>query len=169
MTINKKNRGFSIIELMIAMSLFVIIISVTVGIFIRTVKTQKIALLLIEANDNLASVVEQLTREIRVGTNFRSSAGSFEFINARGQEVRYQFSDGGILKGVKENPDAGFTFQKITADSIEIKRFSAPIILNFPNYSPRIIINISASAKGDVLRDIPIDVQTTVSARALNL
>lgn len=166
-------RGFSIVELLVAMGLFVIIISVTVNIFIRTVKTQKTALLLIEANDNLASTIEQMTLEARWGTNFKniacdlkSTANSLEFINSNGQEVKYYLANGSIFKEIKNEGSL-----QITADGIEIKRFAVSVSDCFGGrkYPPRIFVRISAAAKGEVLKDIPIDIQTTVSSRTVSL
>lgn len=169
----RKNSGFSIVELLVAMGLFVIVISVTVNIFIRAVKAQKTALLLIEANDNLASAIDQMTLEARWGTNFKnavcdlkSTAESLEFINSNGQEVKYYLANGALFKEIKSEKSL-----QIIADSIEIKRFAVSVSDCFGGgkYPPRIFVRISVAAKGEVLKDIPIDIQTTISSRAVSL
>lgn len=161
----KTSSGFSIIELLVAISLFVIIISMAVTIFLRALKTQKSALLLMESNDNVALAIEGMAREIRSGINFQSSGNDLEFLEVvSGNDIRYALSGGSLLKGVKSQVDPDFNYQTITSEGVEVKSFRA-ILDNSPNYPPKATIIISISPKNDALKNVTSDIQTTVSSR----
>ncbi len=121
------NKGVSLIELMVAVSVFIILISIAVGSFVQSMKTQRITLALISANDSMNLSIEQMAREMRTGylfctasipaattTNFGcnnllgdlSGDHELQFVNADGVFVRYRL-----------NP-ATFSLEKGTFDSI---------------------------------------------------
>ncbi len=162
-----KSRGFSIIELLIATSLFVIIIAMSVTIFLRALKTQKSALLLMESNDNVALAIEGMAREIRVGTNFQTdvNGNSLEFMEVGlGNSIKYVFSNGYLLKGVKSQADSDFNYQRITSEGVEVKNFMVNLD-NSPNYPPKVTLIISISPKNDALKNVTSNIQTTISSR----
>jgi prepilin-type N-terminal cleavage/methylation domain-containing protein len=104
--INKSNnnKGFTIVELLIAVALFSVVISITSGVFIRSLRTQRIITSFIAANSNASLAMEQMAREIRTGQDFCSGpnigcaadSGIFQeliFTNARGQQAKYELSE----------------------------------------------------------------------------
>jgi len=146
------NKGVSLIELMVAVSVFIILITIAIGSFIQSMKTQRITLALISANDSMNLSVEQMAREIRTGYlfctrhvgaatttdlgcgNLADFSGDYEiqFVNADGIFVRYRLNSGtfALEKGVFDsvclggilNPD-GFCYRPITADNVKIAKF----------------------------------------------
>lgn len=163
--IKKDTRAFSIIEFLAALSLFVIIISMAVSIFLRALRTQKTALLLMEANDNASLIIEGMSLEIRPGINFKSNGKDLEFSMATtGDFIRYQLKEDYLEKGVKKTIEGEFDYQRITPDSIGINDFR--IFLGpTNNYPPRITVSLAASPKDEFLKDIAINIQTTISSR----
>src|SRR3989338_8853650 len=84
-------KGFTVVELMVAMSMFLILIGVAAGTFLETLRTQKIITELSAANDNATQAIEQLSREIRTGYNFQTSnADMLEFVNYKNEVVTYK-------------------------------------------------------------------------------
>lgn len=159
-------RGFSIIELLISISLFIVVISMAVSIFLRTLKTQKTALLLIEDNNNLAFVVELMSVEMSSGINFCDSGcplNTIEFSDPMGNRINYALSNGSIIKTITD-PDGTVQNQQLTSDSIIITNFKTRLIQN-PPAPPRVVLSIKGSPKSDVLKDYAISIQTTVSSR----
>lgn len=73
MQLPKHNEGFTILELMVALSVFSIAMSIISGLFIQTLHTQKILGAAIEASSNTSLMIEQVSREIRLGYNFTTS------------------------------------------------------------------------------------------------
>ncbi len=76
MKIIKDNGGFTILELMVALTVFSIAMSIISGLFIQTLHTQKILAAAIESSSNTSLMLEQLSREIRLGYNFTTSTNS---------------------------------------------------------------------------------------------
>ena len=88
-----KRHGFTIIELLIAMGLFAILISVVSGIFVRSLRAQRVTVALIAANNNASLAIEQMAREIRTGQSFSAVIDQLRFINAKGETVTYRWND----------------------------------------------------------------------------
>jgi len=76
----RNNGGFTMIELLVAMSVFTVIVAVTSGIFISSLRSHRTSVALISANSDAQLTLDQMTRMIRkgVGRTFSvdSAAGS---------------------------------------------------------------------------------------------
>ncbi|MCL5733964.1 MAG: prepilin-type N-terminal cleavage/methylation domain-containing protein [Patescibacteria group bacterium] len=98
----EKIRGFTIIELLVAMGVFLIVIAIAIGGFVQALRTERQTMALLNANSNMSLVIEQIDREIRTGYNFCYGGGlmpdctdnSFSFINANGEQVTYALGNG---------------------------------------------------------------------------
>jgi len=63
-------RGFTLIEMLVALSLFVTVITIAVTSFITALRSQRQLAALLAANNNMSLTLEQMAREIRTGYNF---------------------------------------------------------------------------------------------------
>jgi prepilin-type N-terminal cleavage/methylation domain-containing protein len=74
--LNKKDKGFTILEVMVAVALFVVIVTFGIGALLNanTVhkKNEKIRSLM----DNLNFIVEDMSRNMRTGDSFKCGTGS---------------------------------------------------------------------------------------------
>ena len=135
-------KGFTMIELLVAMSIFIIFTSIAAGGFINILRNQRVVLALMTANDNIGLTIEQMAREIRTGYNFcKVSENKFQFVNANDKVIRYGFDpgSGSIMRGISvssggssfdfcsEADDNWFEFKKITADNVKINKFNIGI------------------------------------------
>ena len=68
----KQNEGFTMIELLVAISVFSIVIVIVSGIFITSLRSHRTSLALISANSDAQLVLEQMTRMIRKGEDFET-------------------------------------------------------------------------------------------------
>lgn len=66
----KKNKGFTLIELMVSISIFSIIMLTAIGSFLITLNVAKNARALRFAMDNVNFAMESMTRSIRMGKNY---------------------------------------------------------------------------------------------------
>src|SRR3972149_3143400 len=98
MIIKGKTRGFTLMELMIAPSLFVILIAIASGAFINALRTQRIITDLSESMNNVSLAIEQIAREVRVGFGFSGSGDTLNFINSDGVEVTYRLDGNSIYR-----------------------------------------------------------------------
>ncbi len=69
-------KGFTLIELMVTVSLFAIIITIAVGGFTNAIRTQRQVASLIAAQSNVSLTLEQMTRQIRTGYLFCNKPGN---------------------------------------------------------------------------------------------
>jgi len=68
-------KGFTLVELLITVGLFVIVITIAVGGFTNAIRTERQVSSLIAAQSNVSLVLEQMSREIRTGYLFCHDAG----------------------------------------------------------------------------------------------
>ena len=112
-------RGFTLIELIVAFGIFAILVTIASGSFVRSLRIQRVSLQLMAVNDNMAITLEQMTREMRTGYNFCTNTanlsaadpsvqaqcaalgnGEIQFVTAGNVLVRYRLKDESIQKGV---------------------------------------------------------------------
>ena len=167
-------KGFTLLELIIALGLFSVIVLIAVGGFARALRVQRQLSAFGSVNANMRLVLEQMAREIRTGANFCTngtfcaSSDVLSFINAHGENVTYCFSGNAIKRVIGANPcDAG---QKITANNISISHliFLLSGNLSSDKYPPRITILMGAAPIDASASNYKLYLQTTVSSRALD-
>ncbi len=62
--------GFTLVELLIAVALFSVLVTIAVGGFIQAMRTQRQVAALVAANTNINTALEQMAREMRTGRSF---------------------------------------------------------------------------------------------------
>ena len=63
----KKRGGFTVVELLVSVSVFIILAIIAVGAFINGLRSQRSLTQIMAMNNNLGIVLEQMTREFRTG------------------------------------------------------------------------------------------------------
>ncbi len=169
-----QHKGFTLVELLVAMTLFLVLIGIATGGFIRVLRTQRAIVELMAVNDNTVLTLEQMAREIRTGYHFaKISETELQFVNANNQVVRYRLRDDAIERASK-NETAGLIeeadYKKITADNVKIINFTVSLLGNNAGdgYPPRITIGLSVTGKSKYLENISTNIQITISARMLD-
>ena len=69
-TKNKNKSGFTLIEIMIATALFVVIMILGIGVLLNVSRAHKTTQIMRLAMDNMSFVMEDMTRNIRLGSTF---------------------------------------------------------------------------------------------------
>lgn len=97
-----KNKGFTLIELIVATGLFALVMMLSSGAYLLMIGLSRQAQGIATGIDNLSFAVEAMARDIRTGTAYNcggigdcpppSGAGSFSFTNADGATVSYSCS-----------------------------------------------------------------------------
>jgi type II secretory pathway pseudopilin PulG len=173
----KNNKGFTMVELLVAIASFIIIVSIVVGGFSGALRSQRQSIALLNANYNSSLVLEQMAREIRTGMNFcinqsiACSESQLVFTNAYGQNVVYRLNNFGIEKSIiEESINREISFKKITADDVVVDYLK--FILNGQTFrdgkQTRITILIGIKSKESSISGSVINLQTTVSPRVLD-
>lgn len=160
-----KNKGFTIVELMVAMSLFLILVAVAVGTFIQTLKTQRIIVELSAANDNATQAMEQMTREVRTGFNFVDSTDLIlKFINYRSESVSYKLVGNSIARCTGECL-SDTDFKPITA--VEVKVEKLKFVVSGQELTDDLPTRVTITLTVAGPKDIKVNLETTISSRVI--
>src|ERR1700741_217077 len=69
-SLQKKNTGFTLIEVMIAVALFTVIMTLGIGAVLNSNATHKKTQTLRSVMDNLSFIMEDMSRTLRLGSNY---------------------------------------------------------------------------------------------------
>ncbi len=178
----KFSEGFTLAELLVAMAVFVIVVTVASGIFIRSMQDENRLTVLMGTQSSLNSALEQMAREIRggylfndlttgspdcsTGGTFMNGYSSMTFVGPNGTTT-YSLSGG----RVERNGDF-LTSQDIDVRSLcfVINQIGSP----YPAIRPadscnpwRVSIFLNAEPVASNSNVQPFYLQTTVSSRVL--
>ncbi len=161
-------RGFTLIELIVAMGLFLTVTTLIVSFFIQSSRAERAVAGRVSAIDNVALAIEGMAREIRTGSGFQAvsdpggrKVGNLAFTNYHGQSVVYRLMNTSIEKST----DGGLSFMKLTSESVKIVNLSFWIFQRSADgakvFPPR--ITIVSQAQGPF--EGSFNLQTTIGAR----
>jgi len=170
-----KTKGFTIVELLIAVTLFTALIGITSGVFIQSLRAQRNLTAFIAANSNASLTIEQISRETRTGKDFcansnsgcKIDAGVYKeliFTNSKNEKVKYELSGRSVMRSLN-----GQAPIPVTADNVNIQTLSFYITGNQPGdgKNPRITIVLKVGAVGIPFSESVINLETTITPRTL--
>ena len=164
-----RSKGFTLVELLVAMSLFLVTISIATGTFIQTLRGQRMTVAIISANNNASLTMEQMAREIRTGTGFsiKDGDGDLQFTNARGEQVVYHWDS--VSKILNKSVNGGGSYKPLTADNVRVMRAEFILFNGDPAnpFPPRVTVLLGVGAVGLPFTSSVINLQMTVSGRTL--
>jgi len=164
-------KGFTLAETLIAIFIFVIIVTSAVALLVSGMMSQRKSISLQTVQDNARYALESIAKEIRMSTINSSSgySGSELKITAHKQsgdvEVSYRLQNNKIERGEGSLPD----YQAITSDDVKVTNLM--FYLNDYNIivgpHPRVTVVIETEAIGDKPeQQAKINLQTTLSSRS---
>ncbi len=152
-------QGFTLVEVLTAIAVFSIVVTIAAGAFVSAMKAQGELAGIIAMQSNASTALEQMTREIRTGSQFSGSGGSLSFTNAKGQGVTYGLQGGALARN--SSPLTGANMTVTSLSFIVFGNTSGdhwnPLITILMNAAPN-----SSGASGG------INLETSVSARAID-
>jgi len=179
LVISRKSRaGFTVVELLVAMSIFTIGIVIAVGSFVRALRTQRSLTHLMSVNSNASLVLEQMAREIRTGYDFTVDVGSgscalggeeMGFTNSKGNAVVYKKSGESVERQECRGSDCSASVSSpLTASDVAVRKICFIKIQPDPSVDPwRLTIVLeTGSSRRDLTANFA-NIQTTVSSRVL--
>ncbi len=176
----KINNGFTVVELLVSMAIFVILVGIVSGIFVNSLRVQKAVISLMATNDNSSLVLESISRDIRTGSSFCVAdfsgsciggdvGNSFRFRNAKGGDSIYRLNS--VEKSVEKSDDLGVTFERLTSSLVDVQIFEVRLVdlkllSSFGEEWPsRVNLFLRVGSKDPKLTGIFTDLQMTTSAR----
>lgn len=164
-------NGFTVVELLVAMSIFAIFLGIAFGVFVQAVNDQRELTRFMAVQNNAGLVLEQMMREMRTGYWFcgreageagippceNSGSTSLAFMNYKGEEISYALDAG----AVKRN-EIPLTSGEVRADRLRFIVTQQGDICVPPRIT--MLMQVGLAGAGNVA---PVNLETTVSSRAL--
>src|SRR3989339_1212243 len=169
---NSKIGGFTLIELIVALGVFMVVMTITLSAFLNIMDIQKKTEAFRKVNDNLNFAMEAMMREIREGKGYSAadcSGADFCFTGKDGKAVKYQLNGGGYIER-KEEADE---WLRMTSGGIKITRLSF-LVSGEETYAsgdrqqPLVVISIGGESGEKEKLKSKLDLQATVSQRKLD-
>lgn len=183
----QNEKGISLVELVVAVSIFSLVMLAATGIFINAMKAQKAIITMQNVANNTRYVMEFMAKEIRMAQvdvsnldqTFNDGAGSklndsnspssdISFISFGGDKIKYSFSGGKVLRSNITSASAADDDQPISSDEFLITDLNFnlndwDLTVGPSAAAPFVTIFIRAKFKSGVGKEI--DMQTSVSPR----
>lgn len=175
-------KGFTLIEIMVSLSVFIIIMTVSLGSILSILNSSEKSQTKKTAMDNLNFALESMSRTIRFGTNFycgttasnppgandcAAGSTSFSVRDSNGALVVYSLSNGKIMKAVN-NASAN----AVTSSEINITRLTFYVFgsTGWPDINqPRVIMSLSGTVGSKTATQSTFNLETSVSQRKLDI
>jgi len=168
------NSGFTIIEIIVSLAIFSLVAVVIATALISVVNANSKAQSLKSVTDNINVAVENMSRLMRLGTDFVISAdnSSITFVSQDGSPITYFFTTQagpnnttvGAIKRTKSGSTIELTAPEVDLDLTKSKFYIAGN--GSADGQPRILIIIKGTAKTKI--STTFSIQTTVSQRELD-
>ncbi|MFM2330556.1 MAG: hypothetical protein RLZZ26_63 [Candidatus Parcubacteria bacterium] len=180
--INNRNRGYTLIELIIAVGLFALVMTLASGAYLMMININRQAQGITSGIDNVSFAIEMMTRTIRTGTNYGClSAGvdclgggtTFSVKDPSGNTISYS-NVGGAIMQTTSTGSVPLTDSSITIDPNGLKFY----LTGSQSFSgsggtdrqqPNVIILISGSVSAGPNKTIPFTVETSATMRGSDL
>ncbi len=118
------SRGFSLVELMVAVGLFATVMTLATGAYLLMISVNRETQAVTTGINNLSYAVEFMSRNIMTGRTYRcggatsGSSNTFSFKDAAGQDVGYQLSGGAIQESINNGTWATITEPGVVVDGL---------------------------------------------------
>lgn len=188
---NNKKRGYTIIETMIAISLFLVVVITGMTALLNANLLHQKSQNMRSIMDNLSFIMEDMSRNIRTGTNFHCIAPAESLSGFSGPKsgpscwaVAFRAADGVSVwvyyvdntGKIFRSTDGGSSYVQLNPDEVVITNTLSPFSvlgaeppagdLQQPLVDIRLVGNITLSGKNVVT---PFSLQTTVSERLVDI
>lgn len=168
----KTERGFSLIELSVAVGIFAVVVTITSSTFITSLKGQRKAITAQNVADNARYAMEVIAKEIRMGEDFTGGVETLQFtsnmVHRAGKTVRFRYDAGTSQILFDDDIADGISEEPITASNSAISMLRFSVSGTDPGSQPRVTVVLgvaSAGTSADVASSMIL--QTTVSPRSL--
>lgn len=168
-----QKRGFTLIEIIVATSIFTIVMLIAIGAVLSAVDANRKAQNTNVIVNNLNLAIESMVRDLRTGKNYGSCGSDcVQFTDKDGRSVQYSFSVTGGIGGVyKSITGGGSTIGegRITSEEVDLENVSFNIQGEGSGDGPeRILVQVKGSAGGTSKVSSEFNIQTLVTSRSLD-
>lgn len=189
----KDPRGFTLVEMMVAVAIFAIVMTVALGALLSMSESDRKAQTLKSVINNLNFSLDSMSRSIRTGQYYHcdatqgtltatrdcdgqsvAAASSFAFQPAQGGTTIYRLETSssalcgqtGQIGCIVRSTDGGVTYGAITSSEVYIDALKFYVTgAESANVQPKITILISGVVKVSGVQTSPFSLQTSVTQR----
>jgi prepilin-type N-terminal cleavage/methylation domain-containing protein len=180
LTTSKNDKGFTLIELMVAISIFIIIMTVSMGSILGVFDANRKSRSLKTVLNNLNLAVESMSKEIRFGKNYHCGSASdtgtntqncpsgnvlMSFLSSGGVQITYRFNNQTIERKVGAGSFVAVTAPEIIIDDLTFYTLGSG---TSDLLQPKVLMKIKSHA-GTGKSQSDFSLQTLVSQRTLDI
>lgn len=191
---NMNPRGFSLIEMMVAVAIFAVVMTMALGALLSMSETDRRAQTLKSVINNLNFSLDSMTRSIRTGRDYHcdvsqgtltnprdcigTPADSFAYRPSQGGTYAYKLVSAtdatsralcgqatGSVGCIVRSTDGGANYYSITAPEVYIDTLRFYVRGNGGNDQPMVTILISGTVTISARQDSPFNLQASVTQR----
>src|SRR3990167_2239503 len=154
--ITKKQKGFTLIELMVAVSIFIVVMTISMGSIISVFDANRKSRSLKTVLNNLNLAVESMSKEMRFGKNYHCGPGAvtipqncpsgdtlMSFLSSDGVQITYRLSNQTIEKQIGGGVYIAVTAPEIVIDDLVFYTIGAGAS---DSLQPKVLIKIKSHA-----------------------
>ncbi len=173
----RSGAGFTLIEMIVAVSIFVIVVFVAIGALLSISDANRKSNAIRAVMDNLNFSMESMGRKIRTGDSYScsnigmgsgnciSGGTQIDFIDQYGTSIAYRYDSVG--KGIMIRKNGG-SFTNITAPTVKIGNLKFYVTGVGPdNRQPKVVISIKGVAGISEKEQTSFTIQTSISQRSV--
>ena len=170
-----RSRGYTLIELIVAMGLFSLIMLLASGAYLILIGANRQAQAISTGIDNLSFALESMTRSIRTGTNYNcgglgdcpNGASSFSVVDDNGASVTYSLVGSAIQK-MTGNTASTLTDPSVTISSLTFYAFGThPVPTDYQQ--ARVTIIVSGTVSSGPGKTEPFTIETGATMRGSDI
>ena len=170
--------GFTLIELMTAVSIFAIIMTISMGSILGIFDANRKSRSIKTVMNNLNLAIESMSKEMRYGKNYHCGSGTvttpqncasgdtlMSFFSSEDEQITYRLTGTALEKQVDNGSFISVTAPEVVIDSLSFYTLGAGLV---DTLQPKVIIKVKGHAGGTKGRS-DFTLETLVSQRALDI
>jgi prepilin-type N-terminal cleavage/methylation domain-containing protein len=179
MRTQSNQHGYTLIELIVSIAIFSVVMLLATSAYLALISYTHEARATSTLMTNLSYAVDQMSREIRTGTNYACGSGgdctggtSFSFTNDQGHDVTYLLANGALARCVDQSSCSASNASPLTDAAVTISnlQFYAKGTGAYPGdkQQPYVVMAVKGSVStGD--RTISFSIETSATQRLIDL
>lgn len=167
-----RRAGFALVELLVAIGLFLVVATIAVGGFSRALRALRQNSDFVAASGTVSLSLEQISREIRTGYDFCVNGQTCEpalltFKNAKSDTITYRLNEGSLERVCAGACDGDPGESALTPRNVVVSNLLFTVFGNQPadGNQPRVTVSVSVAPRDSSQGMGAATLQTTVSSR----